>query len=392
MTEAKDPQPANRPRWRRSRLWVVLGALAPTVLVIGLLEGTLRLGASIGHGGSKYYLFYGFHGLIGRVGISPWSVSDGSHYKFPPHYVLRGAAGQGAHDTATTNSLGFRGPDFPPSKPPGTFRIISLGGSSTFGFHDSDTGTYPYLLQQLFNGRPEAMRVEVINGGFPYYNTGSVRSLLEKELVNYEPDLITLYAAFNDTGWPFEVGRFARALGWLQQHSITHLLLKEHVITDKRVYKWRGALQRRLRTRPDPILIDSQATRIAARYRRNVEGIADFAQAHRMRLLVIRQPMTASHRDPTAFASYEAEYQAVRRKLAEGRYLSVREGLLLIHWRLIRELDAIARERGLPVVDNIAIVDQDRSRLTSWVHLTEEANLRLAEALKVAIEPLIPDR
>jgi hypothetical protein len=44
------------------------------------------------------------------------------------------------------------------------------------------------------------------------------------------------------------------------------------------------------------------------------------------------------------------------------------------------------------MVDNIAIVDQDRRRLASWVHLTEEANLRLAEALKSAIEPYLEQK
>jgi hypothetical protein len=62
----------------------------------------------------------------------------------------------------------------------------------------------------------------------------------------------------------------------------------------------------------------------------------------------------------------------------------------MIHHRLIAELDALGRERKLPVVDNIAIVDQDRTRLTTWVHLTEEANGLLARALHDAVVPLIP--
>jgi hypothetical protein len=43
----------------------------------------------------------------------------------------------------------------------------------------------------------------------------------------------------------------------------------------------------------------------------------------------------------------------------------------------------------LPIVDNIAIVDQDRRRLASWVHLTPEGNERLAEALETVIVPYI---
>ena len=48
--------------------------------------------------------------------------------------------------------------------------------------------------------------------------------------------------------------------------------------------------------------------------------------------------------------------------------------------RLMIELERIATEERLPVVDNIRIVDQDRRRLASWAHLTGDGNLRLAEA------------
>jgi lysophospholipase L1-like esterase len=384
-------EPASPAAHPGSRLRQVLAAVLPTILVLAAAEAVLRVGAAIGHGGSPYYLFYGFHGLAGRVDISPWSVFEGGYYKFPPRYVLRGAAGMGPHDTASINALGFRGRDFAPRKPPGTVRIICLGGSSTFGFHDSDTGTYPYLLQRLLDRRRLGSRVEVINAGFPYYTTGNVRSLLEQELVRYDPDLLTLYSAFNDIGWPFEISPVMRSLGWLQRHSIIYLLLKQYVVTDRTVYRGKKVADW-LQGRPSAEAIDSEAARIAARYRTNVEAIAAFARRNGMRLVLIRQPMTASQQGPEAFPSYEDEVAFVRQKLAQGGRLSARERALLVHRRLIHELDRIARENRLPVVDNIRIVDQDRGRLTTWVHLTEEANLRLAEALARVVTPLIPLR
>jgi len=62
---------------------------------------------------------------------------------------------------------------------------------------------------------------------------------------------------------------------------------------------------------------------------------------------------------------------------------------MIKHHRLIEELEKIAKEEKLLVVDNIKIVDQDRRRLTTWVHLTGEANQRLAEALKSVIKPYV---
>ena len=54
-------------------------------------------------------------------------------------------------------------------------------------------------------------------------------------------------------------------------------------------------------------------------------------------------------------------------------------------------MEAIAASHDIPLVDNIAIVDRDRQSLASFVHLTAEANLRLAGALREAIEPFLAD-
>lgn len=393
--ESGDPGPERR-GWG-GRLKALGANLAPTLVILVALEIVLRVGAFVWYDFSRYHLLYGVHALAGRVGVSPWWVYNGGHYKFPPDYVLINAAGQGA-ETASTNSLGFRGRDFDPVKPPNTFRVITLGGSSTFGFHNSDRGTYPWLLQDLLAERSDSLRVEVINGGFPYYNTGSIRSLLEEELWNYDPDVITMYAGYNDTSWPTRLGPGMRTLIWIQQHSITYLLLKEAVLTDARVYSWKSRLRRELddpqeriaraKELEDALLQRGEA--LADRYRMNLLAIADQAEARGVRLVLIRQPMTTRYEDPGAFPSYEAEYQAVRARLADGALLTTFEGFLVLHHRLMDELGAVARERGLPVMDNIALVDRERDHLASWVHLTEEGNARLAEALSVEIPYLLP--
>ena len=63
---------------------------------------------------------------------------------------------------------------------------------------------------------------------------------------------------------------------------------------------------------------------------------------------------------------------------------------LLVHHRLMEELEGIAKRERIDIVDNVAIVDRDRRLMASYVHLTAEANLRLAQALKPAIEKYLP--
>jgi lysophospholipase L1-like esterase len=373
---------------RRRARRLVRQTLLVAAMTLGLvlaLETALRVAMSLGHGGSRYYLLYGLHGWTGRVDVSPWSTFTGEHYTFPPHYVLRGAAGQG-EETASINALGFRGRDFEPRKPAGVFRVVCLGESSTFGFHNPDTGTYPFLLQQLLAEREAPGRVEVINAGFPYYNTASILSLLRAQVLRWKPDVVTLYAAFNDASWPVEIGPAVRGLLWLQQRSITYLVLKEHVATDRRIMAISRRLERRLPGRVDEAALERRIERIAARYRRNVEEIVDLVQAAGAVVVIARQPMrVGQRRDRT----YEEQYQAVREKLRRGGRPSGPEQVLLAHHRLIDELDAISRARGLPVVDNIAIVDAHGDHLATYVHLTEQGNLRLAEGLRDAIQPVL---
>jgi lysophospholipase L1-like esterase len=373
----------------------LVGALI-ALCVILLLEAVLRVGAFIWHDDGQYYLLYGLHGLVGRVGVTPSITNTGKHYKFPPNYFLRGAAGQ-AGETAATNSSGFRGPEFQPRKPPGTFRVVCLGESSTFGFHNSDTETYPFLLERLFQEQPSAVRVEVINAGFPYYNSGSITSLLQSEIWNLDPDIITVYSAYNDAGWPLHVGAIGRLVAWLQDHSVGYVFMRDAISTSTFVNRWQRRMSRRLRrggASLDTRAFDVRASQIVARYRRNYEGILSAARSRDIPVILIKQPMTArfGHLQGTQYSKpYEDEYREVWKKFEENGDLSPVENALLVHYRLVDELEAIAKNEHADLVDNIAIVDRDRKLLmASYVHLTAEGNLRLASALKPVIEKYLP--
>jgi lysophospholipase L1-like esterase len=363
--------------------WAGVLAVLRTCLVVLLVEAALRPAAWLWYGRSQYYLFFGIHSLVGRVGIGPMSTFQGEYYKFPPLYQLQGAAGQAAGETASVNNLGFRGPDFTPAKPPSVFRVVCLGESSTFGYRDGDNETYPFYLQTLFER--DGLPVQVINAGFPYYNTGSILSLLQNEILTYSPDLITLYAGYNDTSWPTEINLAGRILLWVQGHSITYLIVRRSGF-------FTGDTERSFNDRLIPQKLRQEALRkneeqVAQRYRTNLQAIIDLARRRGIAVVLIKQPVTRGERYLSM--TYEEENRRIRRKFERGRTLKEIENWMMKQYRLMGELDQIARELDLPVVDNIRIVDQDRRRFASWVHLTPEANLRLAEALKATITPYV---
>jgi lysophospholipase L1-like esterase len=320
---------------------------------------------------------------VGKVGISYSSVwKEGQYYKFPPNYILKGARGQSS-EIASINSLGFRGPDFQAIKPTGTLRIICLGGSSTFGFHNQDTGTYPVQLQNLLNQNHRNITVEVINAGFPYYTTGSILSLLQEEILNYGPDILTLYSAANDTGWPLKTGGINSTITWLKEHSIVFFLIDYFIYRVQTSKIFRRIIPQSI----DHDEFNDNLAQISMRYRKNVKMIVTIAKRNSIPIILIKQPMTSDKKYISY--TYEEEYNEIMDKFQKNQPVTIKESLLIKHYYLTKELERIAIEEDLPMVDNIAIADRDRSRLASWVHLTEEANLLLSQSLKLVIESLI---
>jgi len=95
-----------------------------------------------------------------------------------------------------TNAHGYRGDDFVDRKSPGTIRIITLGCSCTFGI--ASAYSYAMALQQLLNRNEAGKRYEVINAGVPGYSSFQGVKVLESELVEYRPDIVTVFFGWND--------------------------------------------------------------------------------------------------------------------------------------------------------------------------------------------------
>lgn len=97
------------------------------------------------------------------------------------------------------NSLGFNGPETTWEKPDGVYRIVCLGGSSTYGIGPSSTFTnWPVLLEQQLNAAGLAKRVEVVNLGLQGYSTFESQVNLALRGVELRPDLVLVYHSIND--------------------------------------------------------------------------------------------------------------------------------------------------------------------------------------------------
>ncbi len=136
---------------------------------------------------------------------------------------------EGLQIITKTNSRGFRGPDFIPEKPPGTNRIIALGGSTTTGVLNPDSHTYPRLLESRLNlGTRSPTLFEVINAGIPSFTLSEIVSMIKREVMAYSPDWIIIYSGFNDSN-RITTSLMVRVKNRLMKKSVLFFTLREKI-------------------------------------------------------------------------------------------------------------------------------------------------------------------
>jgi lysophospholipase L1-like esterase len=119
------------------------------------------------------------------------------------------------------NSLGLRDHEISVQKPAGTYRIVVLGDSTTFGWGVPFEQTYPKLIEKSLNARPPAggwTNYEVINTGIGNYNTAQELASLKDRWLVLKPDMVLIGWYINDaepTPRP--------SYNWLAYHSYGYI-------------------------------------------------------------------------------------------------------------------------------------------------------------------------
>ncbi len=374
----------------RSRVWRKLViSLSSALVLLVLVEGGARVAGWALNGFNPWYLRYGIDIATDEHGEGHTDRHPG-YSKFPPSRWIR----YGVPEPARINAFGFRGEDFEPSKPVGVQRVVCMGASSTFGFKNRDAGTYPHLLQQQFG--PDgtgAARVEVINAGIPHAESDNLLAMFEREIVGYQPDVVTIYEGYNDAIFPMAQSRLEACIRWLDRYSAAYAAVRKLGVSALKKSNWW-----RYPKRTTPEHLATQRALHVRRFRSNLTRILDLASERGIDVVLVRQATTLRyHRERAglpfdATASYAQQCRQAEAALAAEGTITDFEAHLLIHRDLMDVLDQLAAERGLPVVDNIALVDLRPEGLLTPVHLDEEANGRLAQALHVILAPLLRAR
>jgi hypothetical protein len=308
-----------------------------------------------------------------------------------------------------TNAFGLRDRPRTREKPPGVFRILSLGESTTFGDRLEADQNYSYLLEDLLNA-DGGRRVEVWNCGICSYTTWQSVKWLERDGLSFHPDLVIFFHEMNDflptyhrtgEGHALGLGRTDRELAAMSQRLGPLVVLLEK----SDFYRW-------LRIRV--LLAASRALAPGLERRQRVyleTGSPEYDPALKLRMPW--QALPAVPQDPAAWPDplpYMANPNPLCRVPDPDRAALLAElvqtlrargvDLVLIHpaYRLSRPhrclLTELARENAVPVVEMERIVAETgvpkSEAFFDIYHPKELIHRRLAEELARVVRPRIP--
>ncbi len=309
-----------------------------------------------------------------------------------------------------TNEFGLRDRPRKKEKPPGVFRILSLGESTTFGYGLEATESYSYLLEQLLNADGVGRPVEVWNCGICSYTTYQSVKWLERDGLSFQPDLVLFFHEINDflptyhrtgDGHALGLGRTDRELAEMSRRLGPLVVLLEK----SAFYRW-------LRIRVLLAASRAMAPTLDRRQRVYLEtGSPEYDPA--LRLHMPWQALPEAAADPDAWPDplpYMTNANQLCRVPDPDRVALLSElvqtlrahgvDLVLIHpaYQLSRPhrcvLTELARKQGVPVVEMERIVAETgaakNQAFFDIYHPKGFVHRRLAEELTRVVRPRIP--
>lgn len=137
--------------------------------------------------------------VLAWAGVKPIVVMEDPYVGFASTSQLfqTSASSPAIVETSPAKLDFFNYQSFPKQKPGDTFRIFTLGGSTTYGRPFEDDTSFSGWLRSYVQAAAPERAVEVINCGAISYASYRVARVME-ELLDYEPDLFIIYSGNNE--------------------------------------------------------------------------------------------------------------------------------------------------------------------------------------------------
>jgi lysophospholipase L1-like esterase len=277
--------------------------------------------------------------------------------------------------------------DLPKQRTPGSFRVLALGGSTTYNVGVPPRQNYPYWVQLDLQRQYPSVRIEVLNEGQPWFTTRHSLIAYTTYARDWQPDLVIMMSGLNDISRSFSPRQFAfgsyddlythffgaAARGALPQGFLPHLITDHMSIT----FEWHKALRNRN--------VDYDLSRYYSvePFEGNIRKLIHYARADDSKVLLVTEPslykenMTHKERVSLWFGDIIAYNSAgrFRRLVASPKSLM----------RAMQEFNGvtkrIAQSENLPLVEADQMVEKNLTNFVDDVHPTADGARIVGEAV-----------
>lgn len=341
-----------------NRKRLVLAIMGP-VVVLGLLEGGLRLA------GSGY--------------PTAFLLREGDHYVSNERFGWRFFPRSLARVPCKLRIAA--------AKPPGTCRIVILGESAAMGTPDPAFGFGRWLEAMLRVQFPE-QRFEVINAAMTAINSHALVGIAQ-DCARLQPDYVVVYMGNNEVVGPFGPGtvfsRFTpsramiRASLWARS-TRTGQLLENALRPRREPAPWRGM---EMFLEHQVAADDPRLARVYENFRANLRAICAVSRAAGAQVIVAT--VATNLQDPP-FASAAAEVAYRRGQLLQARDLDA------LRFRADSRINAIIREEAGGSLADVESAFDDTGLFYDHVHPVPRGNYLLASVVfrQIAGRPTPP--
>jgi len=358
---------------RAANLALAAGA---TLFFLVLLEGGARLWDRIRNG-------------------TPFILPEPAQSLYAPHpylpLVLRPGTDYRDNDTSGhINSLGLRGPERTAAKPEGTYRVICVGGSTTFGAGIlGDENTYPARLEARLKEALPGAHVEVWNAGVPGYTTAENVIYLGLRLIDFRPDLVVFYEGYNDfkpNRYPGFVSDYSH---WRDRDVAPRRSLLEHL----RFYVKMRSLAARLSAGSAAEVKDPKTGEKLKRYDTvGEEGLRTFERNLRTMIAISRkagaQVAVATYAHPCTEENLK-DHPELFSYLPGYLPNLTWPGVIDAFDRYNDAIRAVAREEGAILADAAKIVPPDPALFVDHVHFSARGADLFAKVVEESVLPAV---
>jgi len=232
----------------------------------------------------------------------------------------------------STNAQHFRA-DYPiKEKPAGTYRIICLGDSVTFGYRvpvvwpdkptEYDPGwlPYPMLIEKQLRAANPDRQIEVFPMAVPGYTSHQGLAWLRRDIDRLQPDMVIASFGWNDVSFSDAPDREAIRTDW---YPVAVRWLIDQSQAFAHATHWLRSRNGAPQSKPRPVPRVSEDE-----YLRNFSDIVDLVKSRNAKLLVIGAPYRDATTNPPE-AALMTKYRVALRESMTGKLVPYVEVLEL---------------------------------------------------------------